>query len=128
MADADEPAKQFIWGQFGERDKQHAMAHAQISYHLCANCYRPEPGKDNLVCWGERPGMNGDKDHWQDAQELADVASSAMGVRLDMGTEEKTEAPAVVSPPAAVTPLATSAPSPGKSPWGDVVVSYPGAS
>lgn len=87
----DRPGTRFIWGEFGNRDRQHAMDHAQISYHLCANCYRPEPSRPGVIAWGERPGMNGDKDHWQDAQELADVAASAMGIGLELAADKATQ-------------------------------------
>ena len=56
--------------------------------------------------WGERPGMNGDKDHWQDAQELADVAASVMGVRLEIIRRQEGEAPApAIRQPMACVPL-----------------------
>jgi hypothetical protein len=91
----DKPGCRFIWGAFGERDRQRVRDHAQVSYHLCANCYRDEliHGHTQRI-WGERPGMNGDKDHWQDAQELADVAASVMGVRLEIIRRAEGEAPA----------------------------------
>lgn len=80
----DKPGCRFIWGLPGEQSRQLAVTHGKLSYQLCANCYRDEEvhGHTQRV-WGERPGMDGNADHWQDAQELADVAANVMGIRLD---------------------------------------------
>lgn len=81
----DRPGCRFVFGEFSERDKEHVAMHAEFSHQVCANCYRDEMKHGRLVrCWGERPGENGDKDHYQDAQELADVAANVMGVRLEI--------------------------------------------
>lgn len=124
----DKPGCRFIWGEFGKNPRQYSMDHAQISYHLCANCYRQEPNRPGVRAWGERPGLDGDKDHWQDAMELADVAASAMAVGLDLGVEPQQAAPEIVDTPRAIVPLAApsaAAPPKSSSPWGDLQVVHP---
>lgn len=79
----DKPGARFVWGLHGQTNRRYSQDHAKLSYQLSANCYRTEQirGHSQRV-WGERPGMDGDNDHWQDAQELADVAASMCGIRI----------------------------------------------
>lgn len=87
LTPVDKPGCRFIWGTFAAPERQRVKDHAQVSYHLCANCYNDVPGRGRI--WGERPGMDGDKDHWQDAQAMADVAASVVGVRLGVRLDDK---------------------------------------
>ena len=93
LTHGDRAGCRFVFGLHQEAPRVHMLTHADLSKQLCANCYRPEivAGKQ-VIKWGERPGMKGTKDHYQDAQELADVAASILGLRVADEPEQQPQA------------------------------------